>query len=292
MDSPADPSHVSSEEAASIDALLASARHLGVDRLDAQLLVSHAVQRPRTWLLSHGDAMVSPKVRAEVTHRMRQRADGVPLSYLVGHREFHGITLQITPSVLDPRPDTETLVDWALTLVDAEPSRPWSVADLGTGSGAIALSIAHHTRSRAPAVHVTATDRSTAALAVARANVLALGLNVELLEGSWWQALAGRRFDLVLSNPPYIAEMDPHLAGLRHEPRSALVSGPDGLDDLRTLISGAAPHLNPGGRLLLEHGWDQGPAVAHLLEACGFGEVTHQTDLGGHIRCTGGTLLR
>jgi release factor glutamine methyltransferase len=204
----------------------------------------------------------------------------------VGHHEFHGLRLAVRPGVLDPRPDTEVLVDWALALLDgplATQPAP-AVLDLGTGSGAIALAGAS-TRGRA---RVTATDRSAEALAVAQANGLALGLAVEWRAGDWWAAVAGRRFDLVLSNPPYLAEDDPHLPALRHEPREALVAADQGLADLHALADTAGDHLRPGGWLLLEHGHAQGDAVAARLRAAGFVEVTTHADLAGRPRCTGG----
>ena len=265
---------------------LAQARALGLDRVDAQALLGHTLQRARGWLIAHDDAALSPAQAAAYGQACAQRADGVPVAYLMGEREFHGLRLQLTPDVLVPRPDTETLVDWALASLEALPTtaRP-RVLDLGTGSGAIALALAH----RAPQCRVSASDLSPAALAVARANGQRLQLPVQWHLGAWWQALpAGAQFELVLSNPPYIAGDDPHLAGLRHEPRLALTPGGDGLDALRAIIAGAPAHLVAGGWLLLEHGWDQAEAVTALLRTAGFDAIGTRHDLAGQPRCTGG----
>lgn len=261
---------------------LVAARARGLERLDAQLLLSRVLDRPRSWLLGHGEAPLA----AELMHRFEalcgRRAGGEPIAYLLGEKEFHGLVLQVDAAVLVPRPDTETLVDWALERLAAGPPRP-QVADLGTGSGAIALALA---RAR-PDASVCGLDLSTAALAVARANADRLALAVEWLHSDWWTAVGTRRFDLIVSNPPYIAEGDPHLAALRHEPRMALTSGSDGLGALRTIISGAAAHLRPGGWLLVEHGHTQGEAVRNLLERAALKSVTTRADLEGRPRCSG-----
>jgi release factor glutamine methyltransferase len=183
--------------------------------------------------------------------------------------------------VLVPRPDTETLVDWALEAM-RDASAP-KVVDLGTGSGAIALAV----KQSHPAAEVTATDASDEALAVARDNGQRLGLSVTWKLGSWWKPLAGQRFDIALSNPPYINEDDHHLAALVHEPRSALTAGADGLDDIRVIVSGAREHLVPGGWLMLEHGHDQARSVAGLLADAGFVHIASRRDLAGIERCTG-----
>lgn len=261
---------------------LAWARERGLARLDAQLLLSHHLGRPRSWLLAHDDEALGA-AQAGFTADAERRAAGVPLAYLVGEREFHGLRLQVTPAVLVPRPDTEVLVDWALELLAGTSGR--QVVDLGTGSGAIALAVRH----RCPETVVTATDASAAALAVAEANGLALGLPVQWLPGDWWQPLAGRRFDLALSNPPYIAGGDPHLAALAHEPRSALTPEGDGLAALRQIVDGAPAHLVPGGWLLVEHGYDQAPVVQGLFASRGFVSIHTRHDLAGQPRCTGGT---
>lgn len=261
---------------------LAHARALGLARLDAQVLAAHHLGQPRSWIVAHAEAALAPVQQAALDDAARQRAAGCPLAYLVGEREFHGLALRVTPAVLVPRPETELLVDWALELLREQPGT--AVADLGTGSGAIALAVKHG----APAAQVTATDFSADALAVARANGERLALAVEWLQGDWWAPLAGRRFDLVLANPPYIAAGDPHLADLSHEPAGALSPGGDGLGALRAIVAGAAAHLRSGGRMLLEHGYDQAAAVQRLLRDAGLTAVGTRHDLGGQPRVTGG----
>lgn len=262
---------------------LADARTLGLDRLDAQMLLGHLLQQPRSWLIAHDDAPLSVATAQAFVAGCQRRAAGEPLAYLLGEREFHGLMLQVTPDVLVPRPDTETLVDWALDLLPA--GMPAQVLDLGTGSGAVALAVAH----RRPLVRVTATDLSPAALAVAQANATRLGLNLDWACGRWWQALpAQARFDLVLSNPPYIAGDDPHLPALRHEPLMALTPGADGLAALNQIIAGALLHLNDSAWLLLEHGWDQAAAVRSAMQSAGLGRISTRQDIEGRDRCTGG----
>lgn len=268
----------------SIAAALEQARQMGIDRLDAQLLLGHVLQRPRSWLLAHDDALLTEHHSAAAVHLMQRRADGEPLAYLTGEKEFHGLTLQVTPAVLIPRPDTETLVDWALALLQGSGIPAPRVLDLGTGSGAIALALKH----RHPSASVTAVDASADALAVAKANAERLGLDVHVRLGDWWSGFGDQRFDLVVSNPPYIALDDEHLPALRHEPELALTSGRDGLDAMRTIVSGAAHHLKVQGWLLLEHGHDQAAQVRQLLAAQGFGVVQTHADLAGIGRCTGG----
>lgn len=262
--------------------VLVLARTLGVDRLDAQLLLAHRLQRPRSWLLAHDDEPLAPAIEPQLRADLAARADGVPLAYLTGRREFHGLDFVVSPSVLVPRPETEELVDWALACI-ADRTAP-RVADLGTGSGAIAVSIAH----QRPDARVDAVDVDARALAVAAANAARLGVRLNALQGSWWSALPGQCYELVVSNPPYVAEDDPHLDALRHEPRHALVSGADGLGALRAIVSGAQAHLEPGAWLLLEHGHDQASAVRALLQNAGLVDVHSRLDLSGHERCTGG----
>lgn len=275
-----------SEPSLTVADTLREAHDLGVDRLDAQLLIAFHLRRPRTWVLAHGDAVVGAPEATALRADLKRRADGTPLAYLIGEREFHGLTLRVTPSVLDPRPDTETLVDWALELLGGELACVTApqVVDLGTGSGAIALAISHRCR-RAT---VRAVDLSDDALAVARVNGQRLALPVQWLKGDWWQALPPPRVHLAVSNPPYIPAGDTHLEALRHEPRCALTPGGDGLGAIAAIIAGADPHLEPGGWLLVEHGFDQAAAVRRLLHAAGFEAVTTRRDLSGHERCSGG----
>ncbi|WP_427913501.1 peptide chain release factor N(5)-glutamine methyltransferase [Ramlibacter sp. MMS24-I3-19] len=263
---------------------LAEAARRGLARLDAQLLLLHALGRAqddRAWLLAHDDDALDAKALGSFTALCERRAAGEPVAYLVGNKEFFGLGLQVDARVLVPRPDTEVLVEWALAVLEGRSSP--SVVDLGTGSGAIALAIKH---ARADA-KVTAVDVSPGALDVARANAGRLQLDVRFIQGRWLAAVEGR-FDLLASNPPYVAEADEHLGALKHEPRMALASGPDGLDDIRAIVAQAPGHLAPGGWLLLEHGWDQAAAVRGLLSAAGFTSVASRRDLAGIERCSGG----
>ncbi len=259
---------------------LADARALGVARLDAQWLLGHVLQRPRSWLLAHDDEGLDEDRRAAWATLLARRAAGEPLAYVVGECEFRGLRLKVTPAVLIPRPETELLVDWALSSLDQAPSK--DVVDLGTGSGAVALAL----RRACTDLRVTATDASAAALAVAHANAAHLGLPLDLAAGDWWQAVAGRRFGLAVSNPPYIAAGDPHLAALQHEPQTALTPGGDGLDALRRIVHDAPAHLLGGAWLLLEHGHDQAEAVGRLLHRRGFTAIRTRADLAGLPRCT------
>jgi release factor glutamine methyltransferase len=266
---------------------LAAAQRQGLPRLDAQWLLGHHLQRTRSALLAHDEEPLPAPLLPLLQAQLQRRLAGEPLAYVLGEQVFCGLHLQVTPAVLVPRPETELLVDWAVEVLPYAPAP--TVADLGTGSGAIALALAQRLRGL-PGLQLTATDASAAALAVARANGNRLGLPVQWLQGPWWQPLAGRRWGLITSNPPYVAEGDPHLAALRHEPASALTAGPDGLADLRVLAAGAPAHLLPGGWLLLEHGHDQGPAVQTLLRDAGFQAVQTRADLAGLARCTGGRI--
>jgi len=261
---------------------LAEARRRGVDRLDVQLLLGAMLGQSRAWLIAHDDAPLDAVQVARLNAAFDARVDSVPLAYLTGEQRFCGLPLAVGPGVLVPRPETEGLVDWALACLQGRTDV--AVADLGTGSGAIALAI----KSARPAAQVTAVERSPEALAMARANGARLRLAVDWHLGHWWQPLAGRQFDLVVANPPYVAAGDPHLPALRHEPTSALVAGSDGLDDLRQIIAEAPPQLRPGGWLLLEHGHDQGPATRQLLAAAGFEGLSTRQDLAGLDRCSGG----
>ena len=266
--------------AATVASALAEAGALGLDRLDAQLLLAHVLARPRTWLVAHDDAVLEAAQRTAFGSLSVRRHAGEPVAYLVGEKAFHGLVLRVDASVLVPRPDTEVLVDWAIELLAGKADA--RVVDLGTGSGAIALAVKH----ACPGASVLATDISDSALAVARNNAERLRLDVAMQLAAWWRGLEGR-FDLILGNPPYIAGDDPHLAALRHEPTLALTPGGDGLAALREIVAGARDHLAPGGRILLEHGYDQAEAVQALLVAQGFEGVETRRDLGGQSRCTG-----
>ncbi len=287
---------------ATIRDALRAAHHAGLDRLDAQVLLLHCLARDlhdRAWLIAHDTDALPSAIAGRFDALCARRQRGEPVAYLVGQREFHGLTLLVDARVLDPRPDTETLVDWALDCL-ADQTAP-TVLDLGTGSGAIALALQH----RRPDAQVWAVDASADALAVAQANAERLRLPVRFRRGHWlrdWpangpptaseatgtpRATPPARFHLIVSNPPYIRADDPHLAALTHEPLQALASGTDGLDDIREIVSQAAEHLMPQGGLLLEHGWDQGDAVAQLLAQAGYQGIEHRLDLAGHVRCTG-----
>lgn len=266
---------------------LAASAVLGLDRLDGQLLLLHALGRgpdQRAWLLVHDTDELQDGVRSNFMRFCERRAGGEPLAYITGHREFFGLDLRVDPRVLVPRPDTETLVEWALEVIRHRPAP--RVIDLGTGSGAIALAIKSHR----PDARVTATDVSAGALEVAAANARALEVDIDLRQMTWLAGIQGR-FDLIVSNPPYIAMQDQHLAGLAHEPLSALVAGPDGLDDLRAIIGQAPAHMAASGWLLLEHGYDQAEAVCALLAGAGFHNIDSRRDLPGIARCSGGQWL-
>ncbi len=277
-------SAVENPKPATVAQALAASIALGVDRLDAQLLLLHALGRAphdRAWLLAHDtDAMPDAAWSALAAQLSRRRA-GEPVAYLLGEKEFHGLALQVDARVLVPRPDTETLVEWALECLEGQAAP--RVLDLGTGSGAIALALQH----ARPDAQVDAVDASADALAVAQANASRLGLPVRFAQADWLDG-ADAGYTVIASNPPYIAAGDPHLPALRHEPSSALVSGTDGLDDIRRIVQDAPAHLAEGGWLLLEHGHDQAPAVHELLAARGFAEVQSRDDLAGIQRCSGG----
>ena len=263
---------------------LASAQAKGLERIDAQMLLLHALGRPdagRAWLLAHDTDALDSAAQARFAALCQRRLDGEPVAYLTGTKEFYGLALQVDARVLDPRADTETLVDWALEVL--APLAAPRVLDLGTGSGAIALALKH----QRPTAQVDAVDASADALAVAMANAVRLQLPVQFHQGSWLRGISGL-FDAIVSNPPYIAAADPHLAALRHEPLQALASGADGLDDIRTIVVQAPARLANGGWLLLEHGWNQAAAVQALLRAAGFAAVQDRKDLAGIVRCSGG----
>lgn len=251
------------------------------------MLLEHVLGRPRAWMLAHDTDPVEPWQAQQYQVLVTRRLAGEPMAYLVGHREFMGHDFAVTPDVLIPRPETELLVETALAWLEDVPEA--AVLDLGTGSGAIAVSIALG----APQVTVTATDASATALQMAVRNAARLGARVDFAQGSWYEALPPRaRYDLIVSNPPYIARDDEHLGqgDLRFEPRGALTDGADGLRDLTTIVSGALAHLRPGGALWVEHGWDQAAAVRQLLVHAGFRDVGSLQDLAGIERISGGSL--
>lgn len=258
-------------------------------RIEVQSLLQRVLAVPRSHLLAHPEQVLTPAQQAAYDGLLQRRMRGEPIAHILGEREFFGLNLKVTPATLIPRPDTELLVELALQRIPAHGR--FRVLDLGTGSGAIALSIAH----ARPEAEVTAVDASAAALAVARENALRLGIrNAELVQSDWFAALEGRRYGLIVSNPPYVAAGDEHLAqgDLRFEPASALVSGADGLDDIRRIVGGAGRFLEDAGWLLLEHGYDQASAVRALLEQCGFIEVFSATDVAGIERVSGGKLRK
>lgn len=277
-------------QATCAQALLA-AKTLGLDRLDAQLLLLHVLGKPsdaRAWLLAHDTDLLSDEALQRYMALSLRRAGGEPLAYIVGYKEFFGLTLQVDARVLVPRPDTETLVQWSLDLLLAPGMAPAPrILDLGTGSGAVALAIADGLRTEGRHGQVLAVDASADALAVARDNAQQLKLELAFIQSNWLQQVSGS-FHLIASNPPYIASTDPHLPALVHEPLQALTAGKDGLDDLRQITGQAPAHLKSGGWLLLEHGYDQAEAVRQLLARQGFEQVQSRRDLAGIERCSGG----
>jgi len=261
-------------------------------RSETQLLLQHALSVNRAYLLAHPEQELDATQAAAYRALLQRRLAGEPIAYILGEREFFGLLLKVTPATLIPRPETELLVEQALRHIPTSASKSgdvFRVLDLGSGSGAIALSIAH----AHPDAEVTVVDASIEALAVARENARRLNIvNTRFVQSDWFARLAGERFDLIVANPPYIADGDAHLAqgDLRYEPRSALASGADGLDDLRRIIGGANAHLTTGGWLLLEHGYDQAAAVRDLLLSAGLDGVFSATDLAGIERVSGGGI--
>jgi len=253
-------------------------------RLEARVLAAFAWNVSPAWLIAHDTDPLSDAHVAAFETLLTRRLEGVPIAYIVGAREFYGRPFLVSADVLIPRPDTELLVERALARIPSD--QAVDVLDLGTGSGCIAITLALER----PLARVTAADRSAAALAIARRNADILNARVEFLSSDWFAALAGRRFDLIVSNPPYVAAADPHLArgDVRFEPLTALAGGHDGLDDLRRLIRAAFAHLKPGGSLLLEHGYDQADAVVELLRQHGFEQTCTLRDLAGLDRVSGG----
>ncbi|MGQ0546474.1 MAG: peptide chain release factor N(5)-glutamine methyltransferase [Betaproteobacteria bacterium] len=249
---------------------------------EARLLLAQATGFSEASVLAHPERELPADAEARFRDYAARRARGEPIAYILGAKEFYGLPLAVNPAVLIPRPETELRVELALQ------ANPASLLELGTGSGAIALALKRHL----PAARVVAVERSAAALAVARRNALKLGLEVEFRHGLWFEPVAGMRFELVVSNPPYVREDDPHLreGDVRFEPRSALVAGENGLESIRQIAAGAAAHLRPGGRLLLEHGLGQDAAVRALLRQAGLEEVRTWPDLAGIARVSGAAL--
>jgi release factor glutamine methyltransferase len=266
---------------------LAASADLVEARREAQILLGHAMGVSRARLSAYRDDAVDPSAANTFRELVRRRQVGEPVAYLIGRREFYGIEFRVTPDVLIPRADTETLVEAALEklLEGAQPD----VLDLGTGSGCVALTIAHER----PEARVTAVDVSAAALIVARENAASVGVNAEFVQGAWFEELDGRTFDLIVSNPPYVAAGDPHLqqGDLRFEPATALASGRDGLADIRIIVADAPAYLREGGWLLFEHGYEQADVCRDLLLDAGFGEVISRADIAGLPRVAGGRLL-
>lgn len=266
-----------------VEAALKAAQALGLARLDAQLLMLHALNKPdtdRAWLLAHDRDVLDSKALDDFRAFCRRREDGEPLAYITGFKDFFGLRFSVDKRVLVPRPDTETLVQWALDVLQGIGSA--QVLDLGTGSGAVAIAIAHQLQCT-----VTATDFNAETLAVAAGNALRLCVDLRCLQSSWFDDVAGR-FHLIASNPPYIADADPHLAALTHEPLRALTAGTDGLSDIRQIVQQAPEHLQAGGWLILEHGYNQAADVRRLLLQRGFQQVQSRMDLADIERCSGG----
>lgn len=270
--------------ASTISAALAAAQQT-IGRIEARVLLREVLQKDDAYLLAHGDDALTAAQAQQYAALVARRVAGEPVAYITGRREFHGREFAVTPAVLIPRPATEVLVELALQRLPA--AAPCRVLDLGAGSGCIGITIA----AERPQAQVTLVDASASALAIARANAVQWApANTTLLQSDWYEAVAAQRYDLIVSNPPYVADGDAHLAqgDLRFEPRSALAAGPDGLDDIRRIIAGAREHLLPGGWLLFEHGHDQAIACAALLRDARFAALVAERDLDGIVRVGGG----
>lgn len=264
-----------------IAAALAEARAT-IPQSEARLLLRHVLGVSAAWLEAHREEALAAAALAAYEGLVARCAAGEPAAYLVGRREFFGRDFEVTPAVLVPRPETELLVEAGLAKLRALPQP--RILDLGAGSGCVAITLALEL----PGAAVTAVDVAADALAVARRNAERLGAALRFVQSDWFAALGGERFDLIVGNPPYVAAGDPHLADLRFEPAGALVSGADGLDAIRIIVGQAQRHLGPGGWLFLEHGYDQGAALAALLGAAGFAEIEQSADLAGILRVSGG----
>jgi release factor glutamine methyltransferase len=259
-------------------------RIAGLDPADARAMLRAILRADDAHLLAHPGQQLTEAQRAGYLAWAERRRSGEPVAYLTGSREFYSLAFRVTPAVLIPRPETELLVEAALGYIPENDS--CRVLDLATGSGCVAVAIAK----LRPRVLMTAADISPAALAIARENAARHGVNIEFVESNWFAALFGRRFDLIVANPPYVAEDDPHLdsGDLRFEPRDALAAGPTGLDEIEAIVEQAAHHLEVGGRLLFEHGYDQGPCSRALLAAAGYQDIATRRDLAGLDRVSGG----
>lgn len=258
-------------------------------RLDAEILLAHTLNVERSYLYTWPDKHMLPAEMRAFASLLQQRISGTPVAYLTGMREFWSLSLKVSPATLIPRPETETLVEQALQIIPADAD--WHILDLGTGSGAIALALAHER----PQCRITATDNSAEALAVAKANADQLGINtVTFLHGNWFENLDENHFQIIVSNPPYICEQDPHLkqGDVQYEPVSALTAGPDGLDCLRHILCDARKHLNAPGYILLEHGYDQAAAVRHLLHQHGYSAMKCVKDTAGQPRVSLGHVCQ
>jgi len=258
-----------------VASLAATLKASALPLLEARILAAYALKVERPWISAHENDDIDPRAGREIEELLRRRRAGEPIAYLTGEREFYGLSLAVSPAVLIPRPETELLVDCALPLL-RDGGR---VLDLGTGSGAIAIAIAKN----CPAAEVIACEASEEALRIARANALRHGAKVKFVRSDWFAAFRSERFDLVVSNPPYIALDDPHLemGDLRYEPREALIAGKDGLECLEAIAAGAREHLQPGGCLMMEHGHDQGEASVRLLAGLGYTKVQDHRDMAG-----------
>jgi len=272
---------------ATIATSLASALS-AIGRSEARVLLREVLQHDDAYLLAHGDDGLTAAQTQQMDALVARRIAGEPVAYLTGEREFYGRSFAVTPAVLIPRHETELLVELALQRLSA--GTTYRVLDLGAGSGCIGITIA----AERPQSQVTLVDVSEAALEIARANAARWApANTRLLRSDWYAALGSERFDLIVANPPYVADGDPHLTqgDLRFEPQSALVGGADGLDDIRRIVAGAPAHLTPGGWLLFEHGHDQAAACAQLLAAAGFQDIFNAPDLAGIPRVSGGRWM-
>jgi len=261
-------------------------RTAGLDSVDARVLLRTILQASDAHLAAHAEQRLTEAQRAGYLAWVERRRAGEPIAYLTGRREFFSLAFKVTPAVLIPRPETERLVEAALERIPANAA--WRVLDLATGSGCVAIAITKHR----PRAQVAATDISSAALAVARENAASHGVKIELIESDWFTALSGRRFDLIVANPPYVAEGDPHLAAgdLRFEPRNALVAGSTGLDGVEVIVERSPQYLAAGGWLLFEHGYAHGERARALLNAAGYDGIVTLRDLAGIERVSGGRV--